>query len=146
MNEIGVVQRLLPSPEDEMWRGEAACRGMNPALFFPDSISATRKIKAVCESCPVTEPCLVYALKYKERDGIWGGLTPRQRRAIRKVEYLSKLDDDRGPRIKRAADHNEPTQHGTRSCYSHTGCRLPECTAAQNEYQRQWRIKKRQRA
>lgn len=63
------------------WRDRAACRDADTNLFFPgwgqaDS-AATRLALAYCEVCPVREECLEAGLR--ERYGIWGGLTVRQR-------------------------------------------------------------------
>jgi WhiB family redox-sensing transcriptional regulator len=51
-------------------------------LFFPLAPSADqeRRAKAVCAGCPVVMECRVYALRVGEREGIWGGLTPKERR------------------------------------------------------------------
>jgi len=60
------------------WRDRAACRGAkNPDLWFPRpgaaGASDTRKAKAVCAGCPVTGPCLEFALSSGAR-GTWGGV------------------------------------------------------------------------
>lgn len=71
---------------DGTWYRLAACRGEPTALFFPDAGRAdpaeVAKAKAVCASCPVREPCL--AAGWGEPHGIWGGLTVRERRALRR--------------------------------------------------------------
>lgn len=71
------------------WRAQAACRGMDPALFHADhgagSVEAVAAAKAVCDTCPSVQPCLVYALSNGEDIGVWGGLSPRQRRAARRM-------------------------------------------------------------
>jgi WhiB family transcriptional regulator, redox-sensing transcriptional regulator len=67
------------------WRSEAACRGLNPDLFFSarGDTSDVRKAKAVCAECPVREPCLEYALDASESVGTWAGTTPRERQRMR---------------------------------------------------------------
>lgn len=69
---------------ENKWRDEAACRGMATEIFFPVSASndAAVTAKAVCEGCPVTEECLSYAMAAREPEGVFGGLTPRQREAL----------------------------------------------------------------
>lgn len=64
------------------WRHDAACRDMDPELFFPGTGGriAGRKALAVCARCPVRTDCLDWALKAPEKDGVWGGTTARQRR------------------------------------------------------------------
>lgn len=67
------------------WRLFAACKGFDPDLWFPekgDNRTAGIAI-AICNDCPVTAACLRYALDANERDGIWGGLTPMDRRHVR---------------------------------------------------------------
>ena len=64
------------------WRQRAACRGVDPDIFYPVSDDDAGEAKAVCARCPVREPCLEYALVNRERDGVWGGATERERRRI----------------------------------------------------------------
>ncbi len=66
------------------WYDEAACRGVDPALFHPARGDSTREAKAVCERCPISEQCLEYALANVEKFGIWGGKSERERRIIRR--------------------------------------------------------------
>jgi WhiB family transcriptional regulator, redox-sensing transcriptional regulator len=67
------------------WSGLAACRHVDPELFFPvtESGPAQRQVaqaKAVCSRCPVTQFCLDYALENRQVHGIWGGTTEAERR------------------------------------------------------------------
>lgn len=64
------------------WRRHAACIGLDPDVFYPISEEAAGEAKAVCRECPVREPCLEYALANRERDGVWGGATERERRRM----------------------------------------------------------------
>lgn len=71
---------------DQSWRDEAACRGKDPNLFFPEgqggsTNSQAAAAKAVCAGCPVREPCLEYALIVAMKDGVWGGLSVKERQA-----------------------------------------------------------------
>lgn len=73
----------------ENWWHEAACQSADPELFFP--ISATeasggtiQRAKQVCASCPVSSPCLSYALTHRQEQGIWGGLTDEERQSLRR--------------------------------------------------------------
>ncbi|MFJ9131272.1 WhiB family transcriptional regulator [Streptomyces sp. NPDC102340] len=73
------------------WRELATCRGMDPDLFFPignsRSFAALVEIdeaKAVCGSCPVVRQCLEWALNAGAVEGIWGGTTEAERRAMRR--------------------------------------------------------------
>ncbi len=66
------------------WRKWAACRGIDVEIFYPDSDddADASQAKAVCEVCPVREACLEHALTNREREGVWGGATERERRRI----------------------------------------------------------------
>jgi WhiB family transcriptional regulator, redox-sensing transcriptional regulator len=67
--------------EDE-WRRLAACRGERTALFFPDDDEDAGAAKVICAGCVVRKNCLETALVDRERDGIWGGLTPHERKQL----------------------------------------------------------------
>lgn len=64
------------------WRQKAACRGVDPDIFYPVSDDDAGAAKAICAGCPVREACLEYALANRERDGVWGGATERERRRM----------------------------------------------------------------
>lgn len=65
------------------WRKRAACRGIDVEIFFPEDDEAEAEAaKAVCEMCPVRQACLEHALAHREREGVWGGATERERRRI----------------------------------------------------------------
>lgn len=64
------------------WRKAAACRGLDPDIFYPASDDEAEEAKAVCGVCPARQACLEYALANRERDGIWGGATERERRRM----------------------------------------------------------------
>jgi WhiB family redox-sensing transcriptional regulator len=64
------------------WRTKAACQGLDPAIFYPASEEDADEAKAICGACPVRQPCLEYALANRERDGVWGGATEKERRRI----------------------------------------------------------------
>ena len=91
---------------DHDWLLAAACRG-RPDLFFAPDDSETRgdrrrreaRAKAVCQSCPVRVDCLEEALEQDERFGIWGGLTERERRALRR----NRPDELTGPAAERTS-------------------------------------------
>ena len=70
------------APPNLTWRQHAACRGLEPEVFYPVSEEQTEEAKAICRECPVREPCLEYALANRERDGVWGGATERERRRM----------------------------------------------------------------
>ncbi|WP_219460340.1 WhiB family transcriptional regulator [Nonomuraea rhizosphaerae] len=67
------------------WLRRGACRSSDPELFFPLAPSAVQeaRAKAVCATCQVLTECRAYALTAGEAEGIWGGLTPQERRRTR---------------------------------------------------------------
>ena len=70
----------------EAWAAEALCAQTDPEMFCPDAKSredARSDAKQVCGNCPVRQDCLVYALTHNEPYGVWGGLTPAERRKLR---------------------------------------------------------------
>jgi WhiB family redox-sensing transcriptional regulator len=82
------VLPLFGAPgEDEMlfnWRALALCAQTDPEAFFPEKGGSTRDAKKVCANCEVRAECLDYALSSDERFGIWGGLSERERRKLKK--------------------------------------------------------------
>src|SRR2546423_15546851 len=66
------------------WQAQANCMGVDPDLFFPERGGSTREAKEVCRGCVVREDCLEYALANGEKVGIWGGMSERERRRVRR--------------------------------------------------------------
>jgi WhiB family redox-sensing transcriptional regulator len=68
------------------WRAEAACRGMDADIFHParGDWSALAAAKHVCAACPVRAECLAYALEHSTLGGVWGGLSGKERRTLRR--------------------------------------------------------------
>ena len=72
------------------WRDHAGCLGSDPDMFFPIGstgavLGEIQAAKAVCESCPVIEECLRYALVTNQESGVWGGTTEEERRRLRRA-------------------------------------------------------------
>jgi WhiB family redox-sensing transcriptional regulator len=84
-----VLDLLLQTPEP-VWQRQANCMGVDPDLFFPERGASTREAKEVCRGCVVQEDCLEYALANGEKFGIWGGLSERERRRIRRRRSLER--------------------------------------------------------
>ncbi len=71
------------------WRDDGACRGKDPELFFPVGVTgpAAKQIaraKRVCQGCVVRRRCLAWALDTGQQ-GVWGGTTDAERRAVRRA-------------------------------------------------------------
>ena len=71
--------------EEASWQEQALCAQTDPEAFFPEKGGSTREAKRVCGSCDVRVDCLEYALANDERFGIWGGLSERERRRLKKL-------------------------------------------------------------
>jgi len=83
----GTLALVLQHPDDGVWRDNASCKKMGNTLFFQTLHNNSKKIlesinevKALCESCPVKEDCLDFAVRNDIKDGIWGGMTPTERK------------------------------------------------------------------
>lgn len=110
---------------DEDWRDQAACRGMDTNLFFPErGHNATDEVKAACASCPVAQQCLDYAMALGDRFGIWGGTSDKQRRVIRRTDWHGTASGYRMHHLE-----------GTQPC--------ERCRAAYNEWHRHYKARKR---
>jgi WhiB family redox-sensing transcriptional regulator len=71
------------------WQCRANCMGVDPDLFFPERGASTREAKEVCRGCVVREDCLDYAITNGEKFGIWGGMSERERRRVRRARVLA---------------------------------------------------------
>ena len=71
-------------PEEQSWHESALCAETDPEAFFPEKGGSTREAKKICTGCEVKAECLEYALANDERFGIWGGLSERERRRLRR--------------------------------------------------------------
>ena len=94
------------------WQDRALCAQTDPEAFFPEKGGSTREAKRVCRACEVRAECLEYALGSDERSGIWGGLSPQERRSpASRALALSRLE---APRLCRKRLHVLPS--GTGKC------------------------------
>lgn len=67
------------------WQEQALCAQTDPEAFFPEKGGSTREAKRICVGCDVKGECLEYALGQDERFGIWGGLSERERRRLKRA-------------------------------------------------------------
>jgi WhiB family redox-sensing transcriptional regulator len=86
----GQIGGLMPFVDAEPagaagWQEQALCAQTDPEAFFPEKGGSTREAKRVCLSCDVRTECLEYALENDERFGIWGGLSERERRRLKRA-------------------------------------------------------------
>jgi WhiB family redox-sensing transcriptional regulator len=66
--------------------------GVDPELFFPERGSSTREAKEVCRGCVVRIECLEFAIANSEKFGIWGGMSERERRRVRRARVLQNSE------------------------------------------------------
>jgi len=76
--------RRTEDDEALAWQSDALCAQTDPEAFFPEKGGSTREAKRICDGCEVRGECLDYALANDERFGIWGGLSERERRKLRR--------------------------------------------------------------
>ena len=83
------VTRLWPAtwtPLEDLTReeaGAALCAQTDPEVFFPEKGGSSRAAKRVCAACPIRRRSRDVALANPALEGIWGGTTTRERRALR---------------------------------------------------------------
>ncbi|MQA10111.1 MAG: WhiB family transcriptional regulator [Pseudonocardiaceae bacterium] len=82
--ELELLTDLFDTPEEQEWQERALCAQTDPEAFFPEKGGSTREAKRICQGCEVRSECLEYALAHDERFGIWGGLSERERRKLKK--------------------------------------------------------------
>lgn len=82
MNVIPLYQAARP--DQPAWFARASCANHpNPDLWFPERGADQREAKRICATCPVRSECADYGLT--QRHGIWGGLSERERRRVRRT-------------------------------------------------------------
>lgn len=102
------------------WHDEGDCKGQNQKLWYPDIIDDEgtewfddgtiweafgdtsthyEQARSICISCPVRDACLASALADKERFGMWGGLTPIERRRIERMGRRQRLKEKRSQQL-----------------------------------------------
>jgi WhiB family redox-sensing transcriptional regulator len=88
VDRSGAVVGAFGEVEDDQepdWQERALCAQTDPEAFFPETGGSTREAKRICSGCEVRAECLEYALAHDERFGIWGGLSERERRRLRRA-------------------------------------------------------------
>lgn len=82
LREVLALDRLA-------WQDQANCKGANADLFFPERGASTRTAKAICRECQVRPECLEFAITTGEKFGIWGGMSERERRRVRRERQIA---------------------------------------------------------
>ncbi len=76
------ADKTQTSTDERPWALDSACRGLDSSMFFPGHDGDAEPALRVCAGCPVRDECLEFALETRQRYGIWGGTTERQRRRM----------------------------------------------------------------
>lgn len=83
------LKEALSTGYDLEWQDAANCKGANADLFFPERGASTRTAKGICRECTVRADCLEFAITTGEKFGIWGGMSERERRRVRKERQIA---------------------------------------------------------
>lgn len=109
------------------WQEEALCRQIDVGdVFFPEVGGSPRLAQMICRDCPVKAQCLNYALERNEPFGIWGGLTQRERRKVKRGEKVAPTLRPCGT----VAAFQRHVRDGETPC--------GPCRAAKNDASRRW--------
>ena len=132
----------------DLWRNDAACRGLPTEWWYPDQGDNAHRAKAICAECPVTTQCGNYAEANEELYGIWGGGANRTRRHGRQIRaHLN--NSDRALAVLKAENRwlngatiEQQTNIAAVSIYNTLG-RLRDRGLVEHDAERRlWRIKK----
>lgn len=117
LGELAIVVR-------EPWQDEALCAQTDPEAFYPEQGGSTREAKTICLGCQVRHECLDYALEHDEKFGIWGGLSERERRRLKRRKQRPPVYSTLCGTVEGADKHQ---RHHEQMC-------LPCRTAARRAY------------
>jgi WhiB family redox-sensing transcriptional regulator len=112
------AQRAALEEERRDWWRSAACREMDPELFFPvgtrgPSAGEIDRAKEVCAGCRVRRQCLQYALATHQMHGVWGGTTEDERQLRVRREREAEQQRQRRQVVRPA--RGEAGGNGTRA-------------------------------
>lgn len=146
LDELFAEVDAKPPRRSPAWRRDALCREPHPGVtWFPERGEDARPAQAVCRRCLVIEECRAYAGDDVELQGIWGGLSQRQRQRLHRGDPTLDLDKVQPVRQPKPAPvPRPPAAHGSDRCYQN-GCRCKTCREAKSvrnaEYRRRARAK-----
>ncbi|UCR74434.1 WhiB [Mycobacterium phage Ritam007] len=81
---------MLTHEDRHAWRDKAVCAQTDPEVFFPENGVNATSAKKICKDCEVRAQCLQWALENDEQFGVFGGLSPHERRPLRKAVKASQ--------------------------------------------------------
>jgi hypothetical protein len=74
----------MTADDDHGWRASGDCASVDPELWYPEKGGSVREAKRICGGCPIKVECLAWALDHAETFGVWGGLSERERRRLKR--------------------------------------------------------------
>ena len=121
------------------WQDQARCRGVDPAIFFPERGEAAvlQAAKRLCSECNVIDECRAYALEAREPMGIWGGMSAREREKVLGSRLQGRAAFTHAG-LRTDLIEIQRHVHGTESSYRH-GCHCDTCKAGHAGYVRERR-------
>ena len=105
-----LVRALAERDQDMAWRTRGACRSVDPDVFFPAPSEPADTAVALCHTCDVQGACLAWALEVGDCHGVWGGTTPKERRAMMVASRGEAIDARAGSPSRRAVLANPATR------------------------------------
>ena len=106
------------------WATDALCAQVDPELFYPEAGAPNRDAKRVCAGCEVRAECLAYAIAHRERHGVWGGTTERERRRLRRAPVMPAPDRRTGVIRQLATTLTDPEIAARLGCSARTVLRI----------------------
>jgi hypothetical protein len=106
------------------WTTDALCAQVDPELFYPETGAPNRDAKRVCGGCNVRAECLAYAIAHRERFGVWGGTTERERRRLRRAPATPAPDRRTGVIRQLATTLTDPEIAARLGCSARTVLRI----------------------
>jgi len=106
------------------WTTDALCAQVDPDLFYPETGAPNRDAKQVCAGCNVRAECLAYAIAHRERCGVWGGTTERERRRMRRAPVTPAPDRRTGVIRQLATTLTDPEIAARLGCSARTVLRI----------------------
>ncbi len=115
------------APAYQPWMDDAVCAQVDPELFFPEKNGNSAPARRLCGTCPIAGECLEYALTNREPHGVWGGLTPFERRkllqphnrsndmlkgAVRRLNRAGLMDTEIGEQLGVSGGHVTRVRRG----------------------------------
>ena len=113
------------------WLPEALCSQTDPEIFFPEKGEPGRTAREICFKCPVIHDCLQWAIDNREMHGIWGGLSPVDRKIMGNAKSPTQVPPAHETWHGTKAGARRHYREGTRICV--------DCRTAYNDHERSYR-------